>query len=89
MGEKKEILKKIDSIKEAIEEHITRLKSELEKKEIIYSYDYFKEILTNIPEFYSLFPGSTTFPAISNSIFEVINFFKISFKSSIFTLICF
>ncbi len=48
MGEKKDIIKKIKSIKEAIEEHLMSLEKELKSNDRINSYYHFKEILTSM-----------------------------------------
>lgn len=48
MGEKKEIIKKIKSVKEAIEEHLVKLEEELKSNDRINSYYHFKEILASM-----------------------------------------
>lgn len=48
MGEKKEIIKKIKSIKEAIKEHLVKLEKELKSNDRINSYYHFKEILASM-----------------------------------------
>ncbi len=48
MGEKKDIIKKIKGIKEAVEEHIIKLEKELKNNDALYSYYHFKEILTSM-----------------------------------------
>lgn len=48
MGEKKEIIKKIKSVKEAIEEHLVKLEAELKSDDRINSYYHFKEILASM-----------------------------------------
>ena len=48
MGEKKEIIKKIRSIKEAIEEHFMKLEKELKNNDALNSYYHFKEILASM-----------------------------------------